>query len=370
MLEFLMPLKKEKYKMEKLIDAQTETALKAKFAAELKAPVDVKVFSTGIIVDPAKPETAEINGFAAKLADELHAMDPRIIVSHLPMTHAISLKLNLSTSPSILIGYDEGYRIIYNGAPLGHEASSFIDTICFVSAGDSGLSQKSKELLAKIDKPVNLQVFVTPTCPYCPKSVVLANQMAIASKGIVTAECVEAMENQELAHKFNVSGVPQQVINSDMGSITVGAQQEKDFVMQAVKYGAPEKLAGILKAEEELKAKRDILADKPEGPIYLSDGNFEAALKKYPNLIVDFWAEWCNPCKMLSPILEELARENKGRIVIGKLNVDENQKTSGAYGIMSIPALHYFKDGVKAGETVGVLPKEKLLESAKTFFKL
>jgi thioredoxin 1 len=178
------------------------------------------------------------------------------------------------------------------------------------------------------------------------------------------------MENQELAHKYNVSGVPQQVINGDMGSITVGAQMEKDFVMQAVKYGAPDKMAQILKEEEEMKAKREILPDKPEGPVYLSDGNFEAALKKYPNLIVDFWAEWCNPCRLLAPILDELFRDNKGKVVIGKLNVDENQKTSGAYGIMSIPALHYFKDGVKAGETVGVLPKEKLQESAKAFFKL
>jgi thioredoxin len=365
-----MPWKKEMRNMEKLLDPKTEEALKAKFAAELKTPVDVKVFSTGIIVDPAKPEASEINQFANQLVDELHAMDPRILVEHSGMESETAVKMKLTTSPSILIGYDEGYRIIYNGAPLGHEASSFIDTICMVSGKETGLSPESKAALSKIDKPVNLQVFVTPTCPYCPKSVFLANQIAVETKGMVTAECVESMENQELSKKFNVSSVPQQVINADLGSITIGAQQEKVFVMQAVKYGAPEKFAQIVREEEEKKASREKLVDLPDGPVYLSDNNFEDALKKYGNLIVDFWAEWCMPCKMLAPSLEALAKENTGKIVVGKVNVDENQKTAGAYGIMSIPALYYFKNGVKAGETVGVLPKEKLQEAAVKFFKL
>ena len=356
--------------MEKLIDAKTEEALKAKFVEELKMPVDVRVFSTGVIVDPAFPERTEINQFAKQICDELHAIDPRIIVEHLGMNSEIALKMKLSTSPSILIGYDEGYRIVYNGAPLGHEASSFIDTICMVSGGQSALSAESKAALAKIEKPVTLQVFVTPTCPYCPKAVFLANQIAVESKGMVVSECVESMENQELAKKYNVSSVPQQMINSDMASVTIGVQQEKVFVMQAVKYGAPEKFAQIIREEEELKTKREILADVPEGPIYLSDNNFEAALKKHENLIVDFWAPWCMPCKLLAPSLEQIAAENKGKIIIGKINVDENQKTAGAYGIQSIPALHYFKNGVKAGETVGVLPKERLMESANKFFKL
>ena len=356
--------------MEKLIDQKTEEALKSKFATVLKMPVDVKVFSTGIIVDPSKPDTAEINQFANQMADELHAIDPRIITEHLSMTSEIAVKMKLTTSPSTLIGYDDGYRIIYNGAALGHEASSFIDTICMVSAGESGLSPESKAVLSKIDKPLVLQVFVTPTCPYCPKAVVLANQIAVEVKGTVSSECVESMENQELAKKYNVSSVPQQVINGEIGSITIGAQQEKTFVMQAVKYGAPEKLAQIVKEEEEIKAAREILVDLPDGPVFLSDNNFEAALKKYENLIVDFWADWCMPCKMLAPSLDQIAREKKGKIIVGKINVDENQKTAGAYGIMSIPALHYFKNGVKAGETVGVLPKEKLLEEAAKFLKI
>lgn len=369
MKKFPMPWKKEMNNMEKLIDAKTEEALKAKLSAELKTPVDVKVFSTGNIIDPAKPETAEINRFANQLADELHAIDPRILVEHLPMTSDAAVKMKLTTSPSILIGYDEGYAISYNGAPLGHEASSFIDTIVMVSNHESGLTQESKQILSKIDKQVNLQVFVTPTCPYCPKSVFLANQIAVEAKGKVTAECVESMENQELAKKYNVSSVPQQVINSDIGSVTIGAQQEKAFVMQAVKYGAPEKYAGLIREEDELRKSREILLDNPDGPVFLSDNNFEAALKKYPNMIVDFWAPWCMPCKILAPSLEALAKENTGKITVGKLNVDENQKTAGAYGIMSIPALLYFKDSVKAGETVGVLPKEKILESAVKFFK-
>jgi thioredoxin len=370
MKRFLMLWEKAMSKMEKLIDAKTEEHLKAKFAAELKMPVDIKVFSSENIINPEKPETAEINQFAKQLADELHSLDPRILVGHFDMKGQIAIDMKLTTSPSILIGYDEGYKIIYNGAPLGQEASGFIDTICTVSSGKSGLSADSVALLAKVEKPVLLQVFVTPTCPYCTKSVVLANQIAMESKGLITAECVESMENQELAKKYNVSSVPQQIINADIKSVTIGTQQEKVFVLQALQYGAPEKYAQIVKTEEELKSTREILVDKPTGPIYLSDNNFEAALKKYENLIVDFWAEWCMPCKMLAPALEQLAIENIGKIVVGKINVDENQKTAGAYGIMSIPAVHYFKNGVKAGETVGVEPKDKLQEAAKNFFKL
>jgi thioredoxin 1 len=77
-------------------------------------------------------------------------------------------------------------------------------------------------------------------------------------------------------------------------------------------------------------------------------------------VVVDFWAEWCGPCKMIGPALEEIAEEMKGSVTIAKLNVDENPSTAGAYGIRSIPTLMLFKDGKLESTKVGSAPKREL----------
>jgi thioredoxin len=356
--------------MEKLIDEKTAEILKGKFAAEMKEPVDIKVFSAGIIIDPSKPDAAEINEYAKNLVDELHQVDPRILPQHLSMDSPIAKELKITTSPTILIGYDSGYRIIYNGAPLGQEATGFIETICLVSGADSRLNQYSRKIVALIDKPVLIQTFVTPTCPYCVQAVTLANQTAVEARGRVTSECVESMENQEFAKMNNVSSVPHQMINRDPATATIGALPEKSYIMNFLKFAAPDKYTTMAAQEESNRQSMEKLQDNPEGVIYLSDNNFEAALKKYDNLVVDFWAEWCNPCKMLGPIVEQLAVENKGRIVFGKLNVDENQVVAGKYAIQSIPAIIFIKKGEKAGESVGVVPKQQLLDAIVKALKI
>ncbi len=111
------------------------------------------------------------------------------------------------------------------------------------------------------------------------------------------------------------------------------------------------------------------LSDNPQEIIHLTDDNFKDALKKYENLIVDFWAEWCMPCKMLAPIIEELAKENKGKVVFAKLNVDENPKSASEYGIMSIPTLKFFKNGKNVNETIGVRSKAELKNIIDKSFK-
>ena len=95
----------------------------------------------------------------------------------------------------------------------------------------------------------------------------------------------------------------------------------------------------------------------------VSDMDFEAkVLKSAEPVVVDFWAEWCGPCRMIGPALEEIAGTLNGKVKIVKLNVDENPATAAKYGIMSIPTLMIFKNGELASRQVGAAPKQKLQE--------
>jgi thioredoxin 1 len=82
-------------------------------------------------------------------------------------------------------------------------------------------------------------------------------------------------------------------------------------------------------------------------------------------VLVDFWAEWCGPCKMIAPVLDEIAKDMDGKIVIGKLDIDENQDTAMAFGVMSIPTLLLFKNGEPVERIVGYQPKPQLLSRLK-----
>jgi thioredoxin 1 len=103
----------------------------------------------------------------------------------------------------------------------------------------------------------------------------------------------------------------------------------------------------------------------PDTPIQLLDADINEAMKKYPTLVVDCWAPWCGPCRMVGPIIEELATEMKGKIVFGKLNVDENPQTSMKYRIMSIPTMLVFKNGILIDQFVGAMLKDMLLQKLK-----
>ncbi|MBS9768853.1 MAG: thioredoxin [Flavobacteriaceae bacterium] len=95
----------------------------------------------------------------------------------------------------------------------------------------------------------------------------------------------------------------------------------------------------------------------------VTDANFEeVVLKSDKPVLVDFWAEWCGPCRMVGPIVEELAKEYDGKAVITKMNVDENAEVTAKYGIRNIPTILFFKNGEVVDKTVGALPKGKLAE--------
>jgi len=95
----------------------------------------------------------------------------------------------------------------------------------------------------------------------------------------------------------------------------------------------------------------------------VTDTSFEEeVLKSDVPVLVDFWAEWCQPCKMVSPIVDEIGQEYAGRVKVAKIDVDSNSKIATQYGIMSIPSLLFFKDGKVVDQVVGVIPKKAFVE--------
>jgi thioredoxin 1 len=108
-------------------------------------------------------------------------------------------------------------------------------------------------------------------------------------------------------------------------------------------------ISAIMKRKKEIKK-----------PINLTDSNFDIEKSKYSLLVVDFWAAWCGPCKMISPIIEQLAEQYAGKIVFGKVNVDENPHISQRFGIQSIPTLMIVKEGQVIDVMIGALPKGQI----------
>jgi thioredoxin len=97
--------------------------------------------------------------------------------------------------------------------------------------------------------------------------------------------------------------------------------------------------------------------------VHLTEANFDETLSQHHGvLMVDFWAEWCGPCKAIAPVLEDLAKESAGRVTLAKVNVDENHVLAGRYGIRSIPTILFVKAGKVVDQVIGAVPKAKLKE--------
>jgi len=144
-------------------------------------------------------------------------------------------ELNLDKAPAIkLASSNKKYGVHFYGLPSGYEFMSLIEGIINISKGSTDLTEKTKKILSKITSPVHIQVFVTPTCPYCPLAVKLSHKLAIESENI-KAEMIEVIEFPELGEKYLVEGVPKVVINDKVEM--EGAYPEEHFIehlLQAV----------------------------------------------------------------------------------------------------------------------------------------
>jgi len=102
-------------------------------------------------------------------------------------------------------------------------------------------------------------------------------------------------------------------------------------------------------------------------PIILNDNNFSTTIANNELIVVDFWATWCGPCRMVGPVIEELAAQYSGKVTFGKMNVDENQTVSSSFGIMSIPTIIIFNHGKEVERSVGAYPKAHIEAMIKRY---
>ncbi|HXL50624.1 MAG TPA: thioredoxin [Candidatus Limnocylindrales bacterium] len=116
----------------------------------------------------------------------------------------------------------------------------------------------------------------------------------------------------------------------------------------------------LVEMMQKARAQLETAARNDGKPILLSDVSFSSEISKYPLMVVDFWAAWCGPCRMVAPIIEQLAKEYAGRVAFGKLNVDENPLTSGEFEVQSIPTLLIFRNGEAVDGIVGAVPKYQI----------
>jgi len=212
--------------MEKLLNDEVTTQVQNVFD-QLQQPVEVLFFGKKTdcdYCDDTLQLVEEITALSEKLSLDVYDIDEDA---------GVASQYKVDKAPGLVLVGRDGDQILdfgirYAGIPSGHEFSSLINDMILVSGRDSGLNPETREILKNLDKPVLLQVYVTPTCPYCPRAVILAHQMAMESP-MVEAEMIEAMEFPELASRHGVSGVPQTTINDGAGTV-VGAVPEEHLI--------------------------------------------------------------------------------------------------------------------------------------------
>lgn len=217
---------------EEILTEDTKKNLREAFSA-LRDAVTIEVYTKDGANDAFNEKTIE-------LINALSETSPKIR----PAFHAIgdetSKRRNVFRSPTVLIAPDK-YKIRFTGSPLGEEGRSLVMSILMASTGSAVFAPESLKRLSGLDSTREIQVFVSPTCPYCPQSVVHAVSAAIAKKDLISAEIIEIYENQDISEKFGIVSVPQTFINGTLTS--PGAEPEELFIESILSLKRPDVLS-------------------------------------------------------------------------------------------------------------------------------
>jgi glutaredoxin-like protein len=204
--------------------------------AVIEEPVRLLFFTQTI----GAPETAHV---AKQVLDEIVSLSDLLTLEEVNfvLEQDRARQYGVEQIPAIvLLNGEQDTRIRFLGAPAGYEFMSLIEAVILAGTNDSGLTPDSRALVAKhVTSPIDIQVFVTPTCPHCPRAVTLAHRLAIESP-FIRASCVEATEFMELSRKFRVTGVPKTVVNESIEIL--GALPEDQFVRTVVGASSDEAL--------------------------------------------------------------------------------------------------------------------------------
>ncbi|MGB9805361.1 MAG: protein disulfide oxidoreductase [Thermoproteota archaeon] len=192
---------------ERLLSKEDAEYLRQRFKEEMDKPVRIVVFIKEVGCRYCK-ETVMI-------AKEVSDLDDRIslYVYKIDENKDKATAYSVDKVPAtIIVGSDVYYKIRFFGIPSGHEFATYIEDIINVSRRDPNLNPRTVEKIKKIDKETHIQVFVTPTCPYCPRMVLMAHQFAMVNP-LIKSDMVEAIEFPRLSQKYNVMGVPRTIVN-------------------------------------------------------------------------------------------------------------------------------------------------------------
>ncbi len=208
--------------MEKLLDKSLQKEVK-KILAPMKGNITIVLFTKANDCESCEP-TLQIISEVAELSEKI-----KVSVYDLEKDLEFVKKYNIEMAPSfIILDKDDQYKgVKFNGIPAGHEFNSFLSALVEMSGVESEVPADFATRVAKIDKPINIKVFVTMSCPHCPGAVQKAHKLAMMNKNIV-GEMIEAQTFYELSEKFNVSGVPKIVINDEIE--LVGNQPMETFL--------------------------------------------------------------------------------------------------------------------------------------------
>jgi glutaredoxin-like protein len=234
-----------------LLSDKDRQFLQNHFSRTLVDPVRLVFFTQEVACQFCR-ETGQILDEVAGLSDKITVETYNFVTDK-----EVAERHGIDKIPATIVMGDTDHGIRFYGIPSGYEFTSLIEDIVDVSRGKTELSPETVRMLTEIEEPVHIQVFVTPTCPYCPSAVRLAHSLAIAS-GKVRADMVEAIEFPHLANRYSVYGVPRTVINEE--THLEGAAPEPLFVAKV------REALGLMTPDEVEQLMEEMLAQGQEIP--------------------------------------------------------------------------------------------------------